>query len=107
MRKPIKNVGASVRQRLINLSRETGQNLELLLTRYAIERLLYRLGQSLHRDRFVLKGAVLVTTWFENPHRPTRDVDLLGFWRSRTLHPGRDLWRNLRYRGRRWCHILS
>ena len=79
MRKPIKNVGASVRQRLINLSRETGQNLELLLTRYAIERLLYRLGQSLHRDRFVLKGAVLVTTWFENPHRPTRDVDLLGF----------------------------
>lgn len=79
MRKPTKNVGASVRQRLVNLSRETGQNLELLLTRYAIERLLYRLSHSPHRDRFVLKGAVLITTWFDNPHRPTRDIDLLGF----------------------------
>jgi predicted nucleotidyltransferase component of viral defense system len=79
MRKPLANIGASVRQRLLNLARETGQGFELLLTRYAIERLLYRLGTSAHRDHFVLKGAVLVTTWFDNPHRPTRDVDFLGF----------------------------
>jgi predicted nucleotidyltransferase component of viral defense system len=79
MRKPVANIGASVRQRLINLSRETGQGFELLLTRYAIERLLYRLSVSPNRERFVLKGAMLVTTWFNNPHRPTRDVDFLGF----------------------------
>lgn len=79
MRKPVTNLGASIRQRLINLSRETDQGFELLLTRYAIERLLYRLSISPHRDRFVLKGAMLVTTWFDNPHRPTRDVDFLGF----------------------------
>jgi predicted nucleotidyltransferase component of viral defense system len=79
MRKPVTNIGASVRQRLLNLARETGQGFELLLTRYAIERLLHRLSISAHRDRFVLKGAVLVTTWFDNPHRPTRDVDFLAF----------------------------
>jgi predicted nucleotidyltransferase component of viral defense system len=50
-----------------------------LLTRYALERLLYRLSLSTHRNRFVLKGAMLVTTWFEDPHRPTRDLDLLGY----------------------------
>jgi Nucleotidyl transferase AbiEii toxin, Type IV TA system len=49
------------------------------LTRYANERLLYRLSQSPHRDRFVLKGAMLMTTWFDDPHRPTRDVDFLGY----------------------------
>ncbi len=72
-------MGASVRARLLNLSRETGQPLDLLLTRYALERLLYRLTQAGYRDRFVLKGAMLMTTWFEDPMRPTRDIDLLGF----------------------------
>jgi predicted nucleotidyltransferase component of viral defense system len=66
----------------LNLSRERAQPFELLLTRYALERLLYRLSVSAHRDRFVLKGALLVTTWFDNPHRPTRDLDLLGFGES-------------------------
>jgi predicted nucleotidyltransferase component of viral defense system len=74
-----RNVGASVRQRLLNLARARGQPLELLLTRYALERLLYRLSLSPHRDRFVLKGALLLTTWFDEPHRATRDLDLLGF----------------------------
>jgi predicted nucleotidyltransferase component of viral defense system len=74
-----RNVGASVRARLLNLSRERGQPFELLLTRFALERLLYRLSVSQHRNRFVLKGALLVTTWFDNPHRPTRDLDLLGY----------------------------
>jgi len=74
-----RNVGASVRQRLLNLAHARGQPMELLLTRYALERLLYRLSISPHRERFVLKGAMLLATWFDEPHRATRDVDLLGF----------------------------
>lgn len=74
-----RDVGASIRARLLNLAREKGQAFDLLLTRYATERLLYRLSTTPHRDRFVLKGAMLITTWFDDPHRPTRDVDLLGY----------------------------
>jgi predicted nucleotidyltransferase component of viral defense system len=76
---PPRDVGASVRQRLLNLSRASGQPFDLLLTRYVLERLLYRLTCTPHRERFVLKGAMLLTTWFADPHRPTRDLDLLGF----------------------------
>jgi predicted nucleotidyltransferase component of viral defense system len=79
MPKEIRNIGASVRARLQNLSRETGQSFELILTRYALERLLYRLGTSNYADRFVLKGAMLLRCWFEDTHRATRDLDLLGF----------------------------
>ena len=74
-----RNVGASVRQRLLNLAHARGQPMELLLTRYALERFLHRLSLSPHRERFVLKGAMLLATWFDEPHRATRDVDLLGF----------------------------
>ena len=70
MPREIRNVGASVRARLRNLSRETGQSFELILTRYALERLLYRLGTSVHADRFVLKGAMLLTSWFTDPPQP-------------------------------------
>lgn len=73
----IRNVGASVRARLLNIAQERGQIFDLVLTRFALERLLYRLSISRHRKAFVLKGAMLVTTWFEDPHRPTRDLDLL------------------------------
>ncbi len=79
MAKPLRDIGASVRARLLTLSRDKGQPFDLLLTRYAIERLLYRLSVSAHSNRFVLKGAMLMTTWFDDPHRPTRDVDLLGY----------------------------
>jgi predicted nucleotidyltransferase component of viral defense system len=74
-----KNVAASVRQRLLNLSRKTGEDFQLVLTRYAIERLLYRLGASEFEKRFVLKGAMLFALWTGALHRPTRDLDLLGF----------------------------
>ena len=60
MRKPVQNLGASVRARLLNLAKERNQPFEILLTRYALERLLYRLGSSKYRERFVLKGAMLV-----------------------------------------------
>lgn len=68
-----------MRQRLLNLAHARGQPLELLLTRYVLERLLHRLSLSPHRERFVLKGALLLSTWFDEPHRATRDLDLLGF----------------------------
>jgi predicted nucleotidyltransferase component of viral defense system len=74
-----RNIGASVRQRLLNIAHARGEPMELLLTRYTLERLLHRLSLSAHRDRFVLKGAMLLATWFDEPHRATRDVDLLGF----------------------------
>ena len=74
-----KNVAASVCQRLLNRSRQTGEDFQLLLTRYAIERLLYRLGESEHATGFILKGALLFALWTGELHRPTRDLDLLGF----------------------------
>jgi hypothetical protein len=60
-----RNVGASVRQRLLNLAHARGQPMELLLTRYALERLLHRLSLSPHRERFVLQGAMLLNTFRE------------------------------------------
>ncbi len=76
---PLKNVGVSVRDRLLNRSREERIDFQLLLTRYALERLLYRLSRSEHRNRFILKGAMLFATWVDTPFRPTRDLDLLGY----------------------------
>lgn len=77
--KTIKNVAASVRERLYQLSQKRGEDFQLMLTRYGLERLLYRLGRSKYRDRFVLKGAMLFSLWGEEMYRATRDVDFLGF----------------------------
>ncbi|RWX32826.1 nucleotidyl transferase AbiEii/AbiGii toxin family protein [Rhizobium leguminosarum] len=79
MAKEIRNVGASVRARLLHLAKASGQSFDLVLTRFALERLLFRLSQSPHANRFVLKGAMLIMSWFDDPHRGTRDLDLLGF----------------------------
>jgi hypothetical protein len=75
----LKNLAHSVRQRLLNRAKETGQPNEYILVRYALERLLYRLSISPHADRFLLKGALLFLVWGQEDHRPTRDADLLGF----------------------------
>lgn len=72
-----KNVAASVLARLLARSRETGDDYQILVTRYVTERFLYRLGVSRVRDRFVLKGAVLFRVWSPQPYRATRDLDLL------------------------------
>ena len=85
MAREIRNLGASVRARLLKLSKASGQSFDLVLTRFALERLLYRLSHSPHAERFVLKGAMLMMTWFDDPHRVTRDLDLLGFG-----NPGED-----------------
>lgn len=79
MTRPPKDIGASVQARLLQLARERKEDFQLVLTRYANERLLYRLSRSDHADRFVLKGAALFVLWTGAPLRATRDLDLLGF----------------------------
>jgi len=74
-----KALAASVRARLLNIAKAEGSDFNQVLVRYALERFLYRLSQSSHADRFLLKGALLFTLWYDMPHRPTRDADLLGF----------------------------
>lgn len=74
----MKDLSASVRQRLLNYSKTQGVDANLVFARFAAERLLYRLSQSPYADRFVLKGAMLLLVWFAEMVRPTRDVDLLG-----------------------------
>jgi hypothetical protein len=73
------NVEISVLARLKNLSRKRNEDYQLILTRYAIERFLYRLSCSKHQDSFVLKGAMLLFAHTKSGYRPTRDLDLLGF----------------------------
>lgn len=79
MKKPITNIAASVRQRLLTLSRNEKRDFQEVLTRFALERLLYRLAQSVYRDQFILKGALLFVLWSEEIHRFTQDMDLLGY----------------------------
>ncbi len=78
MKKPAANLGASVRQRLLNLAKARGEDFDLMLTRFALERLIYRLSRSEYADRFTLKGAMLVAVWIPDAFRATRDLDLLG-----------------------------
>jgi predicted nucleotidyltransferase component of viral defense system len=73
-----KNPGHSVFQRLLNYARNSGEDFNLLLSRYGIERLLYRLSISSHADKFILKGASLFLVWKGQNYRVTRDADLLG-----------------------------
>ena len=74
-----KNIAASIRQKLLNTSREEKIEFQLILTRFALERFLYRLAQSEYSTDFVLKGAMLFQIWQKSFHRPTRDLDLLSF----------------------------
>ncbi len=78
------NIAASVHARLLNRSRETGENFQFLLHRYVAERFLYRLGVSVYRDRYVLKGAMLYALWGGPIYRPTRDLDFTGYGSSQT-----------------------
>ncbi len=76
------NIAASVRARLLSVAKAQGVDFNQVLVRFALERILYRLSQSEHADRFLLKGALLFTLWYDMPHRATRDADLLGFGAS-------------------------
>ncbi|MBK6554013.1 MAG: nucleotidyl transferase AbiEii/AbiGii toxin family protein [Rhodocyclaceae bacterium] len=82
----VRNISASVRDRLLNKARAEKLDFNLLLTRYALERMLYRLSISKQRDQFLLKGALLFDLWFDVPHRPTHDADFLGFGSAEIPH---------------------
>jgi len=77
-RKTPVNVAASVRARLLKVSKERREDFTLTLVNYASERILYRLSKSRHRGQFILKGAMLFAARIGEPYRPTRDLDLLG-----------------------------
>lgn len=81
-----RNISVSVRDRLLNKARAEKLDYNLLLTRYALERMLYRLSISKQRDQFLLKGALLFDLWFDVPHRPTHDADFLGFGSAEIPH---------------------
>src|SRR3546814_3079611 len=67
-----KNIAASVKQRLLNMARAQGRGFDILLVCFALERLLFRLSQSAHRDNYILKGGMLVTQWLDHDNRETR-----------------------------------
>jgi len=71
------NVAASVRDRLLNLAHRTDTNFSRLITRFGLERFLYRLSSSPHAKDFLLKGALLFSLWYQDQHRPTRDADFV------------------------------
>lgn len=79
------NLATSIHARLLNLKSER-EDFNIILTRYAIERFLYRLSCSKSKSQFVLKGAMLFAVWTGRLQRPTRDVDLLGFGDSSIKH---------------------
>jgi predicted nucleotidyltransferase component of viral defense system len=79
MSNPSAGLVVSVHTRLVRHAKTLGVDPNLILTRFAVERFLYRLSQSRHAERFVLKGALLLLVWLGETIRPTRDADLLGF----------------------------
>lgn len=74
-----RNIAASIRQKLLNFTTKTGDDPNLIWSRYAVERLLYRLSVSEFSGEFVLKGAALFIIWSKEIYRPTMDLDLLGY----------------------------
>ena len=74
----IKNLQQSIKRRLLNVSRQRNEDFQFCLTLYALERFLYRLSESRYVERFVLKGALLLMAWTDQPYRPTKDLDMLG-----------------------------
>jgi hypothetical protein len=77
--KKVRNIAASHRAKLLALAQRRGDDFQFLLGRWIIERFLYRLSLSRHKEDFVLKGAMLFLAWDGKLYRPTRDLDLLGF----------------------------
>lgn len=81
-----KNLAASVQARLLNIAKAENRDYGQVMTKFALERLLYRLSKSKHAENFLLKGALLFDLWFDVPLRPTRDIDLLGFGLAELPH---------------------
>ena len=72
-----KNISASVREKLRNIARQRNADFGLILVKYGLERILFRLSRSAYHDVFVLKGALLFELWTGQQYRPTRDADFL------------------------------
>jgi hypothetical protein len=79
------NISASVRQRLLNKARTDKRTFNELLQYFAMDRFLYRLSESIHADKFVLKGALMLRAWKSPIFRPTMDIDMLGVKKTTTL----------------------
>lgn len=79
-----KNFAHSIKQKLFNLSQKQSEDLQIVLTKYALERILARLSTSSYQTDFVLKGAMLFAVWSEGgvSHRATRDIGFLSFGSS-------------------------
>lgn len=84
MKRAVRDIAASIRQRLVNVAAKEGRPVAEVVQYYAMERFLYRLGLSPYRDRFLLKGAMMLLAWRAPTIRPTMDIDLLGRGRNRT-----------------------
>jgi predicted nucleotidyltransferase component of viral defense system len=78
-RKQTVNLAASIQGQLLQLAKQKQEDYNYLLMRYASDRLLYRLSQSQYKQKFVLKGATLFRVWNGEPHRATKDLDLLSY----------------------------
>lgn len=78
-RRPPTNLAASIHRRLLNGARARQEDVQFVLQRYCAERFLYRVGESRHREEFVLKGAMLFALWGGSLYRPTRDLDFTGY----------------------------
>ncbi len=85
-KKLLRNIPASVKGRLLQLSKLRQEDFNYLLTRYAADRLLYRLSQSPYKQQFILKGASLFRIWHGEPHRATKDLDLLGYGENKIYY---------------------
>ena len=74
-----KNTAASIKQKLLNLARTRHETFDFVFRQYVMQRIIYRLSTSKYADQFMLKGGLLFWVWNQDFHRPTQDIDLLGF----------------------------
>ena len=80
MTRPPRNLSASVSHRLLNLTRQSGEDYQYVLMRYGLERMMFRFSQSNYARQFVVKGAMLLRVWTSEQYRPTKDLDLLAIF---------------------------
>lgn len=73
----LRNIAASVHQRLLKKSKESARPFNELFQYYAIERFLYRLSRSSYAEKFILKGALMLMVWELRAYRSTMDIDML------------------------------
>ena len=95
IKKETKNIAASVKSRLLNIAKENKSNYQFILRQYVQERFLFRLSKSIHKNKFILKGALLFLAHNISNHRPTRDIDFLGESISNELETIEELVRDI------------